>query len=88
MVKDYRVLGGLALIVAGVILGLYVGLWLLFIGGIAQIINGIKMDFNALYIAVGIARIMMSGVAGFASALILIIPGRAIIKKEYRKGKI
>lgn len=78
--NDYRVLGGIAMIVAGVILGLYVGLWLLFIGGIVQVINGVKMDFNALYIAVGIAKIIISSAVGSVSALILVIPGLVIIR--------
>ena len=73
---------GLLLVVAGVALGLYVGLWLCFIGGIIQIVNTIKGNVEGLQIALGILRIVGAGLAGWVSALILILPGAAMITKD------
>jgi uncharacterized membrane protein len=70
---------GLLMILGGVILGLYLGLWLCFIGGIVQIINELKSPetANALAIAWGIVKIALAGAVGWLSAAILILPGIA-----------
>jgi len=50
---------GLILIGVGVILGIYVGVWVLFIGGILQIAQSVQ-PVNAVGIAWGIIRILFS----------------------------
>lgn len=50
-------------IIASIILGLYVGIWLMFIGGIIQIVNGIN-PLSAIDIAIGILRIVFCEIAG------------------------
>lgn len=51
------------LIVGSIGLGLYVGLWLMFIGGIIQIANNIN-PIDGLQIALGICRIVFCEIAG------------------------
>ena len=72
---------GITLMVAGVAIGLYVGLWLCFIGGIVQIIEAVKATpVEGLDIAIGIARIVMAGFAGVVTAVVAVFPGYAMLK--------
>lgn len=48
---------GILIAIAGIALGIYVGVWLMFIGGIVQIVNSINPT-NGLGIALGIVRIV------------------------------
>lgn len=48
---------GILIAIAGIALGIYVGVWLMFIGGIVQIVNSIN-PLNGLGIALGIVRIV------------------------------
>lgn len=76
---------GFLMIIGGIALGLYVGLWLCFVGGIIGIINAIATVVNgspieAMTIAISIVKIIFAAVLGWISALILIIPGVALLK--------
>ena len=72
---------GLLMILSGIFLGLYIGVWLCFVGGIVQIINEIKSPegVNALAIALGIVKIFFASPIGWLSATMLFIPGACII---------
>lgn len=48
---------GILITIVGIALGIYVGVWLMFVGGIVQIINSINPT-NGLGIALGIVRIV------------------------------
>ncbi len=72
---------GIILIVLGIVVGLYVGLYFCLYGGIVQIINGIKDSLSAGPIAIGVVRVLCTGVAGWVSALLLIIPGIELVQK-------
>lgn len=48
---------GILIAIVGIALGIYVGVWLMFIGGIVQIVNSINPT-NGLGIALGIVRIV------------------------------
>lgn len=62
-----RVIVGILLILAGIFLGLYVGLYLLFIGGIISIIDGAKADpTNSSMIAWGVVRVLCASTVGAA----------------------
>lgn len=61
---------GLLMVICGIALGLYVGLWVCFIGGIIDVIEA-----SAMSVAVGGAKIILAGIAGRVSALSLAIPG-------------
>jgi hypothetical protein len=76
-----KIVLGLMLIIASVILGLYVGVWLCFIGGIVQVITEIRAEhMNATGMAIGIARLMFGGLAGWLSAAVLAIPGIVLMQ--------
>lgn len=55
---------GILIAIIGIILGIYVGIWLMLAGGIIQIVNSIN-PINGLGIALGILRIIFCEVGGF-----------------------
>lgn len=72
---------GILLMVAGVFFGLYIGLWVCFIGGIVQIIDAIKATpVEAMDIAIGIVRIIFAAAAGGISAFVAVLPGFALLQ--------
>jgi hypothetical protein len=72
---------GIILVLAGIAFGVYVGLWVCFIGGIVQIIDAIKATpVEGLDIAIGIVRILFAGAAGALSAFVAVIPGVALVQ--------
>lgn len=75
-----RIILGVLLIVGGILLGLYVGLWVCFIGGIVQVINAIKNDANAMGIALGIVRIVSASFVGILTFYILAAIGAGMLK--------
>ena len=79
-----KTLLGILLVVLGVALGLYVGLWLCLIGGIVQFVEAVKATpVDAWGIAFGIARFLLASLAGTVSALVLIVPGIALIGQKH-----
>ena len=67
---------GILIAIVGIALGIYVGVWLMFVGGIVQIVNSIY-PINGLGIALGIARIVFCEVGGLIAWLGIVI-GSAI----------
>lgn len=67
---------GLLLIIAGIVLGLFVGIYVMLVGGIVQFVNGVTTDpVNAADIAWGIVRVALASFAGWLSVALLAIPG-------------
>ena len=63
---------GILIAIVGIALGIYVGAWLMFIGGIMQIVNSIN-PVNVLGIALGIARIVFCEIGGLIANLGVVI---------------
>lgn len=77
---------GICIITVGVALGSYLGVWIMFIGGIVQIINslphqvlGSYVPVDAVGIALGILRILCSGLVGWLSGIVVIGFGVALL---------
>jgi hypothetical protein len=71
---------GWALIAIGVLVGLYVGIWVCFIGGIVGFIHAVRAEtLVPMCIALNIARIMFAGVIGGLSFLCFFFPGGKLI---------
>lgn len=67
---------GIFLIVLGVTVGLFLGLYVCLYGGIIQIISAIQAaPLSAKGIAVGVIRIVLAGFAGWMSMLIFVVSG-------------
>lgn len=72
---------GIILIIAGVAVGLYAGLWWAFIGGIVQIVDAVKATpVESMDLALGIVRVVFAGAIGTISAMVAILPGYAMIE--------
>lgn len=72
---------GILLMVGGLVFGVYVGLWLCFIGGIVQIVEAVKATpVSGLDIGIGITRIIFAGFAGMLTAFVAVFPGFAMLK--------
>lgn len=79
--KSISAILGSLIIIAGIAGGVYVGVWLMFIGGVVQIINAIKATtLVPIDIAIGIAKIMFCGL-GSLIATVGIMIGSALIKR-------
>ena len=71
---------GIVLIIVGILVGLYAGMWWAFIGGIIQIVEAIRADMLIPFdIAFGIARVCFSGFISWMCAIIFIIPGKLLL---------
>ena len=72
---------GFSLMVCGIIFGIYIGLWVMFIGGIVEIVNQFQLPVISLSaIAWSILRIILAQFVGWLSAIILFVPGYAMLK--------
>ena len=75
-----KALFGAVLIIAGVMLGVYVGLWVCFIGGIVDIIQAVRApELVTSAVAWGVIKILFSGLAGWISGVVLAGPGYVIL---------
>lgn len=78
-----KTLTGILLIILGIAIGLYVGVYLMFIGGIVQIVDAVKTTpTDGLGIAWGIIRIMVGGLTGALSALVPCVFGWTLLKMD------
>jgi hypothetical protein len=78
-----RVIFGILLIIIGIGIGLYVGIWLMFVGGIIQLIDAVRADILvASEVAWGIAKILLAGLTGTLSAYIFILPGLFLVRSD------
>jgi len=78
-----KIVIGLLLVLAGIAFGAYVGVWLMFIGGIIQVVEALKSTpIESLGIAIGAARILFASFVGLISAYIGVIPGLVMIKSS------
>ena len=67
---------GVFMIMAGIVLGLYLGVWVCFIGGIVDVIEAIRAEnLVTINIAVGVAKVVFAQIVGYFSAMLLVIPG-------------
>ena len=68
----------------GVALGLYVGIWLMFVGGIIGIVNVVAetmqgIPINAYAVGINVAKIIFASFVGVISFYVLAIPGWLLI---------
>jgi len=82
-----KTLLGLTLIILAIPMALYVALWLCFIGGIVDVIQGIKASpINAMDIAIGLARFFCTALAGWFTFGALLLPGIGLLASKKYSG--
>ena len=75
-----RTIIGVGIMLGGVLFGVYIGIWVMFIGGIVQVIEQIRAeDLKALSVAIGVAKVFFATPVGVICGLIPIGIGRIII---------
>lgn len=74
-----RLVIGSILLFGSIALGIYVGFWLMFVGGFVQIIDSIKYDTNALGIAFGFLKMTLGSIAGWATFIATAILGMCML---------
>ena len=78
---DWKALSGFLLVCTGAFVGLYVGIWICFIGGIAAFIEAVTADpIPALDVAIAFGRFWFSALIGWAAAALFIVPGLKLLK--------
>ena len=82
---------GVLLIITGIVLGLYLGIWIMFIGGIITLVSQIPELVNGnvdgITIGIGILRIMFATLVGVIGGVIPVIIGFGLLGVK-RKKKI
>lgn len=72
---------GVILIVAGLALAAWAGVWWALIGGIVQAVEAVKVSpVDALQLAYGLARVFCAGLIGAVTAIVAVFPGWAMLK--------
>lgn len=75
-----RNLIGIIIIIAAIVFGIWAGVWWAFIGGIVDVIDGIKATpVEAMSIAIGIAKVWFAAVIGGIAFWIGAVIGAAFI---------
>ena len=71
---------GVILMVVGVALAAYVGVWVCFIGGIVDVIEAIRAEtLIAMDVAVGVAKVIFAGLLGALAGMVPLVLGRAML---------
>lgn len=71
--------GLLVLLIINILFGIYASIWLMFIGGIVDIINAAKLsEVDSFAIAIGIAKIVFCAFPSLCSAFVSAILAKLI----------
>jgi len=71
--------------VGGVALGLYLGVWVMFLGGIVQGIEALKGDVSGIQLGIGILRVLLSPPVGWICGLMPFGLGATLLKVDSMK---
>ncbi|TFG99666.1 hypothetical protein E4H12_01840 [Candidatus Thorarchaeota archaeon] len=81
--KNWNVWLGVVLVIIGIVVAAYVGIWWSLIGGIILFIEGVKADpVNSAWIAYGLVRIIFTSLITYITAVVIILPAIALITYE------
>lgn len=82
-VRNLQDMIAFSLAVTGVLLGLYVGVWWAFVGGIVQMIEALRApELDALGVALGLARLMFCVPLGCLAGAIFVVPAALLGKQS------
>lgn len=71
---------GVLFIIGGIVLGLWLGVWVCLVGGIVQIIDSVKQTpVPALDVAWGIVRVLLSSLVGWGSFALCFVVGGSLL---------
>lgn len=71
---------GIIVCISSILLGLYLGLWVCIVGGVAAVINGFQSDpWNGIQIGMGVLRFLSASIVGMFSFFVGYFSGLGII---------
>lgn len=78
---------GLSLFVIGILLSIYVGVWVMFIGGIIGLVKVVLTiiesgEVNSMLIGWNIIKILFSGLGVYITLILFIIPSMVLLEDE------
>lgn len=74
---------GILMIVAGVALGIYAGVWWAFVGGIVDVIGAIRApEFVGGDVAIGVVKVIFAGLIGYLPVVALSWPGLRLMLRK------
>lgn len=74
---------GILLVVTGCTLGVYVGFWWAFVGGVVDVIVAAKADnIVSMEIAIGATKIVFSSLIGWVVFVLFLVPGHLLMNKR------
>lgn len=77
-----KLITGIGMIVAAIVLGLFVGLYWAFVGGIIDVVQAIKADNLPVgQMAWGVTKILFAPLLGWLSFFSLAAPGYVVLTK-------
>jgi len=86
---NFKQVIGVLLIIGGFALGLYVGFWVMLIGGIVQIIDQVKAtDTSTWLVTLGVIRIIFAAFVGWLCGFIMIIPGTFMVGLKGKRSRL
>lgn len=78
--RDAVIYLGMAICVLSIFVGLYLGLWVCVVGGVAAVINGFQSDpWNGTQIGMGVLRLLSAIIVGMCSFMGLWAGGLGVI---------
>jgi len=81
--KAMKILSGIVLILGGIAFGVYVGFWLMFVGGIIDVINAVKAtEIEANEVALGIAKTVFASFLCYVAAAIPCFIGYVLLEES------
>ena len=76
----FRYLVGIIVILLGIAIGLYVGVWWAFIGGVVRITQQVQSNpIDALLVAYGVAKVVFSAIIGSTVGVVIAVCGYLIL---------
>lgn len=74
---------GCLMMLAGAALGVYVGVWWAFVGGIVDIYNGVvAVPPEITAAAFGVVKVVLAPLIGWLTAIVAIFPGFAVATSD------
>lgn len=74
---------GVAMMIGGVVFGLYVGIWWAFVGGIAQVIDAFQVrPIDGAGVGLGILRVLFSAAIGYVCGFLLVLAGAVVVNQD------
>ena len=75
---------GLSVLLIGVVYAIYVGLFVMFVGGIEQAVNALaNYPINEFSFAIGVTKVLLSGFVGGAIAFISFVISSIIVSTTH-----